>query len=271
VSDLEAMRALKITSCDVIRLTAGEHRLTSNADKGLVLSTASLSSASPAVPLPPARRTAVRGAWGAEHREVEVGPGAASYLAVSENFNAGWTASLGGHRLESLRLDGWRQGWMVPAGAGGVVRLSFAPGAVFRGFLVGGVVTVALLLLLAFGRRSRSTPHAPPAFVVAPTRLPIAVSATAVFALAFVLGGVFGALAAAILLLVPRRQARLPAVAAAAFAVAGLAVFFSPAQFPGTGSGSFGAPAQAAAVVALVAVAVALIPEPSKSTQPSGR
>ena len=73
------------------------------------------------------------------------------------------------------------------------------------------------------------------------------------------LGGVLGVLVCTALLLVPRRPARLPAVAGVAFALAGIAVFLSPGRLPGSASGAFGAPAQLLAMVAVVAVAVSLV------------
>ena len=35
-------------------------------------------------------------------------------LVVHENFNAGWEASLAGHRLTPLQVDGWQQAFLVP-------------------------------------------------------------------------------------------------------------------------------------------------------------
>ena len=45
-----------------------------------------------------------------------IGPGPASYLEVHENYNAGWAATLNGHALRAVYLDGWQQGFVVPAG-----------------------------------------------------------------------------------------------------------------------------------------------------------
>src|SRR5262249_12159455 len=92
--------------------------------------------------LPPmvvTRTATVSGAWGSESRRVRVGPGGASYVALTENFNSGWTATLHGRRLQAVRLDGWRQAWVVPAGTGGLVHLEFAPGHVYPRLLIGGL------------------------------------------------------------------------------------------------------------------------------------
>ena len=76
--------------------------------------------------------------WLGDRREVTVGSGAASYLTTYENYNDGWKATLDGKELTSVRLDGWQQGWRVPAGAGGTVKLSYEPATTYEGGLIGG-------------------------------------------------------------------------------------------------------------------------------------
>ena len=56
-----------------------------------------------------------------------VGAGEASYLQMYENANDGWKATLNGKKLTPLRLDGWQQAWLIPAGAGGTVKLEYEP------------------------------------------------------------------------------------------------------------------------------------------------
>ncbi len=46
-------------------------------------------------------------------------------------------------------LDGWRQGFVLPAGTSGVVELDYGPQAPFRAALQGGLLLVGMLLLLA--------------------------------------------------------------------------------------------------------------------------
>ena len=76
-----------------------------------------------------------------------MGAGAASVLVVHENVNPGWRATLDGVALEGVRVDGWQQGWRLPAGAAGTVRLDYAPDGPFRtGLLVGLVLAVVLVL-----------------------------------------------------------------------------------------------------------------------------
>jgi arabinofuranan 3-O-arabinosyltransferase len=73
---------------------------------------------------------------------------------IPENTNAGWTATLGGHRLATRTVDGWQQGYVLPSGAAGVVHLVFAPGTAYRAALGGGALAVLLLLTLLLPGRA---------------------------------------------------------------------------------------------------------------------
>jgi arabinofuranan 3-O-arabinosyltransferase len=101
--------------------------------------------------------------WGATHREVGV-PDASHVriLETTENANDGWRATLNGAALTPVRVDGWRQGWILPAGTGGVVALEFTPQAAYVGGLAAGASGVLALLVLALaGRGSRRGEAAP--------------------------------------------------------------------------------------------------------------
>ncbi|MFI7588966.1 alpha-(1-_3)-arabinofuranosyltransferase family protein [Spongisporangium articulatum] len=109
-----------------------------------------------------------------EHRTVQVTPGSgAQILVVHENFNAGWRAELKGRQLETIRLDGWQQGYVVPAGQGGTVDLRFTPGRPYRLILITGMLMVALLAAMAFPRRRRRpAPGSPDGRAVAAVQPP---------------------------------------------------------------------------------------------------
>lgn len=99
--------------------------------------------------------------WQASDRSVSVDSPVESILAVRENANRGWEASLNGHRLQEVTVDGWQQGWLLPAGSHGTVRLRFAPQTPFKIGLIVGAVAIVLLLGLAFvpaRRRGLGTP-----------------------------------------------------------------------------------------------------------------
>ena len=93
--------------------------------------------------------------WQADNRSLSIGPGAASYVEIHENFNAGWAATLNGRTLTAVRLDGWQQAFVVPAGRGGVISLSYAPATVYHAGLIVSALALALLAALAIGLAGR--------------------------------------------------------------------------------------------------------------------
>ena len=97
---------------------------------------------------PAAGRLTVR-KWGAVTRDVHVVTDAAAVLVVRENANAGWRATLNGRQLPAVRVDGWQQGYLLPAGARGTVHLVYTPQRPFEWGLVAGLLAAVLLLILA--------------------------------------------------------------------------------------------------------------------------
>ncbi|MGN6332697.1 MAG: alpha-(1-_3)-arabinofuranosyltransferase domain-containing protein [Motilibacteraceae bacterium] len=197
--------------------------------------------------------------WGSEHRTVQV-PAAdvARVLTVHENANDGWRASLHGRVLPRLRVDGWQQGWLVPAGAGGTLTLSYAPATPYRAGLLGGLVLVlCLIALAAVPARGRATR---PAAGARPATSRSAALAVAAGSLALVVWfGWTGA--AALALAVPvLAWARSSSPAAAALGAGGCAAaaaaLAAAAPWPSTAPAATGHPAQ---LLALAAVACALL------------
>jgi arabinofuranan 3-O-arabinosyltransferase len=109
--------------------------------------------------------------WTSARRVLRVSTRTRSYLVVNENFNPGWRAVIDGRRLRAVRLDGWKQAWLLPAGTAGVVTLTYVPNAIYQGAILAGLGALALALVVAAGPwawiRRRSGP--PPAGVAAPT------------------------------------------------------------------------------------------------------
>jgi len=90
--------------------------------------------------------------WSADHRELDVPPSASSrVLVVPESINPGWTArAADGSALAPVTVNGWQQGWVLPAGTAGPVTLSFTSNTPYRAGLIGGLALLPLLALLAF-------------------------------------------------------------------------------------------------------------------------
>jgi arabinofuranan 3-O-arabinosyltransferase len=152
LGDVVNLRSVDAIACDgtPISLTAGTQDLSTAS--GNLFAITGVHLVDPALTRQPStgasRATEVR-SWADESRSVEVGSGAATYLAVNENANDGWKATLNGQVLESVVLDGWRQGYVVPAGAGGLIQLRYQPSVPYR---AGLIVGLALVLLLVLGR-----------------------------------------------------------------------------------------------------------------------
>ena len=82
-------------------------------------------------------------------------------LVLSHNANPGWGATDGqGQALPSVRVNGWQQGWVLPAGAATVVHTRYAPQPWYAaGLAVGGVAFLALLVLWLLSTRPRGKPR----------------------------------------------------------------------------------------------------------------
>jgi arabinofuranan 3-O-arabinosyltransferase len=165
VGDRLRRAPLTVLPCDAraMRLPAGSVRVTLEASdrwepESVTLTPAVAGRALPGpAPVTPARASR----WDAEQRAVDVD--AAEHdrvLVVHENANPGWRAQLAGRELRTVRLDGWQQGWVVPAGAGGRVDLEFTPGLPYRAGLLAGAALLVALTLAALLRPWRRRPAA---------------------------------------------------------------------------------------------------------------
>ncbi|BBX75336.1 membrane protein [Mycobacterium shinjukuense] len=106
------------------------------------------------------------GAWGPSHREVRAAASAtARVLVIPESINPGWVARTGtGVRLTPVAVNGWQQGWVVPAGDPGIITLTFASNSLYRAGLAVGLALLPLLALLTLwrGRRQADDPPSRP-------------------------------------------------------------------------------------------------------------
>ncbi|WP_189242769.1 alpha-(1-_3)-arabinofuranosyltransferase [Planobispora rosea] len=105
--------------------------------------------------------------WDAGTREVRVTTSGVSYLVVNENFNSGWRATLQGRELTAIRLDGWRQAWLLPANVSGTVTMNYAPDGPYRTALLAGAGLALLVVGLALWP-GRGRPLRPAALPAAP-------------------------------------------------------------------------------------------------------
>ncbi|WP_051571228.1 alpha-(1-_3)-arabinofuranosyltransferase [Cryptosporangium arvum] len=287
VGDLLEERPVKIEPCADdgrpgadLELSAGEHRLQ-------LVGTDNLRPVS--VMMAPLGATGIRSAqrtadvrdWGSTSRSVDLGPSdRPSVLVVPENYNEGWVAKLTGQKLVPIRVDGWQQAWIVPAGDGGTVTLSYRPKWIYWGGLLAGLLAVIALLALArwgrpLGRTTPATAEAGSPEALEPVgagrtplarRLPLFLPA--------VIGGMPGLIGTAVLWLVVRKLRRgralvrwLPLVGGTALVAAGIASAYRP--FAGEHEPWADSwPVQALCLAAVVIVAVVAVHPTSAEDAP---
>jgi arabinofuranan 3-O-arabinosyltransferase len=162
-----------------------------------------------------------------------VAAGPQRLLALAMNHNGGWQATLAGARLTPIVVDGFRQGFVVPAGASGGLDVVFEPDGDYRVALgLGLVLALLLLVALAVPDRARRVTPAAGDREGAPR---VGVVVGGVLAFAFVLAGPWAVLAAAValgLLRLRRSAADAPVAVAVVLLVGGsgaLAALTDPA------------------------------------------
>jgi arabinofuranan 3-O-arabinosyltransferase len=140
--------------CDAepITLPTGQQELLVSPGPQFVVDGAELSGPPAAQSATAPATPATTGAWGPARREVRVPDATTSrVLVVPESINTGWVArTSAGLRLTPLAVNGWQQGWVVPAGTSGTITLIFAPNSLYRAGLAGGLALLPLLALLAW-------------------------------------------------------------------------------------------------------------------------
>jgi arabinofuranan 3-O-arabinosyltransferase len=145
------------------------------------------------------------GAWTQSERRVQVGSRPSlSVLTLGENTNAGWRARAGGETLQPVVLNGWQQGWLLPAGGGRTVALDYTPDPVYRGAMAAGAATFLLAVGLALVRRPDEPDDGPPLATARPHPALVVVAASVALGLLGGWIGWFTAMAVLILLRVVR-------------------------------------------------------------------
>ena len=279
--DLLELRPVLLSMCDAptgLLLGAGPHRVVAADAGGIRVEGLTLGTSLPGVGTPARASRVLR--WDAELRTVDVQPGEAAYLVVHENSNRGWQATLDGHDLATVTVDGWQQAWVLPAGSGGRVKLTYRPGQVFHlALILGGLLVVLLVGLAVWPGRQEPASAEPTAERTRSWsgRLPALLRGIGGGVVTLLLGGgvgvaLYGLLVIALLLalrrgLVERTGDVLVAVCGASLVLAGLLT----AQAPWNGTSppaALGTPVQFLALLAL-ASAAAVLSGPRSSTDAS--
>jgi arabinofuranan 3-O-arabinosyltransferase len=211
LADLRNGVDVKVEPCrGGVRLAAGDHRIRVLSSPGLEVAAVRFQ---PIETPPPAAITTSPEVidWQAADRTVAVRAALMPRtLELAESTNPGWTATMGTTVLAPVVVDGWRQAWVVPAGADGQVHLEFVPDRTYRRGLVVGLLAVVVLVGLAAAPRRRT----PPAPAGPSSRWGQAVAVLALLAAVWTAGWAGAVAAAAAWLLLRRRPRGAPWVAA---------------------------------------------------------
>jgi arabinofuranan 3-O-arabinosyltransferase len=177
----------------------------------------------------------------------------ARVVSLAQNYSSGWLArDTEGRSLETLRVDGWKQGWVVPEGTQ-IATAQFTPNTTYRALLMVGMLALTILAgitVAASGmRRSRDSPTAATGHRNAIGLAPLLVTLG-------LLGGWVGA-AGAVLGVATVLLGRHAARSSAPVVLLGLAgLWTAVGRWPG---GSAGFDNWAVAVLAYAAVAAAVV------------
>ncbi|MGI5198382.1 alpha-(1-_3)-arabinofuranosyltransferase [Streptomyces sp. CA-288835] len=277
VQDLMERRPIEITLCQrgradtSLSLDSGAHRVEAGDAGPLAVTNVTLTRGTVTAPAAAERELEIRD-WLGDRREVSAGSGAASYLTTYENFNEGWKATLNGDELDPVRLDGWQQGWRIPAGEGGTIKLSYEPSTTYEAGLIGGGVGIlALAGLVLFRRRSPNTDQPSPL----PPAPGMILGTVALTLVAAVIAGFFALLVPVLALIAWKRHTLLVPIAILALAGAGIAAATGAGTPASADQGSFGQAAQLLALIGLFAGLVSvrgdeLAPQGTQGTVPPG-
>lgn len=134
-----------------ITLPAGQQELLVSPGEAFVVDGVQLAAPRAAELRPAPVAPADIGQWSSDRREVRVeSVDHDRVIVVPESRNPGWVAhTADGTELRAITVNGWQQGWVVPAGTGGMVSLTFPSNLTYRVGLFGGLALLPLLALLA--------------------------------------------------------------------------------------------------------------------------
>ena len=258
--DLMDHRPVTLAPCgpSTIDLSDGDHRVAMNpSPRGMtidqfVLGNEPTLSSSVAAP-----RSISLGQWGSTIRRATIGAGDENLFVVDEVFNRGWEARLGGVRLDALEIDGWRQAFVVPAGAGGELELTFTPNRPYQAGTAAGFGLLVLLVALAIIPRRRRDAFGPVGAGQWPKTLP---AASGVVLAIWTIG--VGAVLLPVLWFLRRRLTNLlPLIAFSAFTIAGALLLVAPdrGDMQARWLGPAALPVSALAALALICVITSLL------------
>ena len=167
VDDLLQGRPIAAQACDPapLELPAGQQELLISPGPAFIADGAQISAPLAAELRGATSTPADVTAWGPDRRQIAM-PRApiTRVLTVPESVNPGWVArTADGATLTPVIVNGWQQGWVVPAGQQGIVTLSFPSNTGYRAGLAAGLALLPILLGTALMPTRRAPRFAEPA------------------------------------------------------------------------------------------------------------
>ncbi|MFD0925143.1 alpha-(1-_3)-arabinofuranosyltransferase domain-containing protein [Williamsia deligens] len=215
----DAVAAVPCGGDTSVPLAAGSRSVTVAPSEAFSVDSVSLTAqtATPTTDGPDTMRPVAPTTWTADHRVADVAAsGVDRVFVVPESTNPGWHATLDGRALRAVTVNGWQQGWIVPAGAAGAVTLDYPLDGPYRLAMLLGLIAVAVLFLAAaLPDRRRRDEGAAPTPVHAPT-VAIVGAAAVMVVLGGWVGAAAGVLTAVATITLRRRRPRVVPVAVAA-------------------------------------------------------
>jgi hypothetical protein len=149
--DLLSGAAAPFTSCADTVMAAGTHSLDAEVGVDTLLLEAGPAPQLPGASAPPTPVRVRR--LDPTHVRVRVTTAGPAVLTSGESFDAGWQATVNGHRLQLASLD-TQSGWRLPSAGAYTVDLRFAPQRTYNAALLVTLAGVSLCLaLVLLGRR----------------------------------------------------------------------------------------------------------------------
>jgi arabinofuranan 3-O-arabinosyltransferase len=178
VADLLAGRPIAARTCDPapIALPAGPQELLISPGEAFIADGAQLAGPLAAGLTTATTAPATVAAWQPDRREISLPRSPVTrVLVVPESVNPGWVAhTADGAALTPVIVNGWQQGWVVPAGEQGAVTLSFPSNTAYRTGLAAGLCLLPVLLGMALVPGRRPVRAYPPAHPRVPGLLGVA-------------------------------------------------------------------------------------------------
>lgn len=156
---IAAGHLITATTCSPIRLAQGDNALSVTPPMGMSVKAVHLSAqqTSPQVVVEKVEVTS----WTPHERILQI-PAAEKpqIVVVNQSTNPGWKATLGSAELTPIVVNGWQQGWIIPAHPRTQgLHLEFTPGSTYRlALLIGAVLLALVVIAWAIAWRIRQAP-----------------------------------------------------------------------------------------------------------------